>query len=417
MNPEERETNTKPKDSEVEINSDLIGNQGVRIEGISVALFALAICLSHIHQGSIAVDAVRYAQIAQNILLRGNYFELFDSYTNSVYHNKPPLMFWLLASSFKLFGFSTFVAKLPSAIFASCSIFLFWLCAKTIFDRKTALTAVMLYCLNRYFSRDLVDLNFESMAVCGALLCLLSISYIVKSREHGWNWILFLVGTFLLSQSKPPYLAFVFLPTLLALYQAKLLRSAFSRISFWLAIAIPIIASSLWYLLAQKSSLSSTMDNQLLEPMRLNVSYERNILNWIIAYFSGFAPLSILGLFGIVKLIRKKEIPQNTEFLLIFWILPIAPIILIASSRERYLALPMLSIGLLAAFVLAPRISFSTKTMRRSLLVLACSAILLFSIIWGKSTPRKLSNCGPQRQPQPSTGRSPPLRQGRPKLS
>ena len=73
-------------------------------------LFLLGVmCFSHIHHGSIAADAVRYAYIAYHIVVSGDGISLYDARTESLYVNKPPLLFWLLAVCYKLFGFSTFI--------------------------------------------------------------------------------------------------------------------------------------------------------------------------------------------------------------------------------------------------------------------------------------------------------------------
>jgi hypothetical protein len=62
------------------------------------------------------VDASQYAAMSREMLESGNYLQLFDRGQN--YLDKPPLLFWVSAMSFKLFGISNFSYKLPSVLFS-----------------------------------------------------------------------------------------------------------------------------------------------------------------------------------------------------------------------------------------------------------------------------------------------------------
>ncbi len=62
------------------------------------------------------VDATQYASMAREMLETGNYLKLYNRYEN--YLDKPPLIFWLSALSYKLLGVSNFAYKLPSFLFS-----------------------------------------------------------------------------------------------------------------------------------------------------------------------------------------------------------------------------------------------------------------------------------------------------------
>jgi 4-amino-4-deoxy-L-arabinose transferase-like glycosyltransferase len=67
------------------------------------------------------VDAAQYASIAREMLERGEYLQVTNRYVD--YLDKPPLLFWLSALSFKVFGISNVAFKLPSLLFAIVGIF------------------------------------------------------------------------------------------------------------------------------------------------------------------------------------------------------------------------------------------------------------------------------------------------------
>lgn len=84
------------------------------------------------------VDSVQ-ASISRTMLRTGDW--VTPHLDGIKYFEKPPLKYWLIAVSFKIFGDSDVAARLPMALFA---VFLCWLTARMAcwaFDRKTGLIA------------------------------------------------------------------------------------------------------------------------------------------------------------------------------------------------------------------------------------------------------------------------------------
>ncbi len=65
--------------------------------------------------GIMDVDAAQYAAISRQMLDSGSYLEVLDRYRD--YLDKPPLLFWLSALSFKIFGIGLWQYRLPSIFF------------------------------------------------------------------------------------------------------------------------------------------------------------------------------------------------------------------------------------------------------------------------------------------------------------
>lgn len=92
-----------------------------------VPLFLFAIFIVYVLPSSRAIlddgDAL-YAHIAQQMLARGDWI---TPYPNGVrFLDKPPLMFWLMAASFKAFGVVEWAARLPAALGIAGTAFLLW---------------------------------------------------------------------------------------------------------------------------------------------------------------------------------------------------------------------------------------------------------------------------------------------------
>jgi len=108
-------------------------------------------------------DYLKYPEIAREILEFGDWTMLYDG--GKIYVDKPPLQFWLIAVSYKLFGVNPFAARLPSAIAAFCGVLLAFGFARKFFgnSRIGFLAAMILlstydYCW--YARRTRLDIVF-----------------------------------------------------------------------------------------------------------------------------------------------------------------------------------------------------------------------------------------------------------------
>ena len=91
-------------------------------------LLFLVIALYFLNLGTNQVFAPNesfYADAALNMLKTGNY--LIPIYNDHIRLAKPPLLYWLIALSFKIFGVSSFSLRLPSALAGSfCVLFTYY---------------------------------------------------------------------------------------------------------------------------------------------------------------------------------------------------------------------------------------------------------------------------------------------------
>ncbi|OGF25815.1 hypothetical protein A2303_07535 [Candidatus Falkowbacteria bacterium RIFOXYB2_FULL_47_14] len=74
-------------------------------------------------------DEVTYVQVARNTLDSDNRLSLIGPDNKSYWFDKPPLCFWAMMASIKLFGASEFALRLPYALFGLMGIILVWLLA------------------------------------------------------------------------------------------------------------------------------------------------------------------------------------------------------------------------------------------------------------------------------------------------
>src|SRR5581483_2308040 len=87
------------------------------MRGAAAGFAAGGALLFGFHLGSYGLwdpDEARYAEIAREMLARGDWLIPHLNYVP--YVEKPPLLYWLTALSFRLFGLSEFAARLTPAL-------------------------------------------------------------------------------------------------------------------------------------------------------------------------------------------------------------------------------------------------------------------------------------------------------------
>lgn len=134
------------------------------------------------------VDAAQYASIAREMLERGDYLHVTNRYQD--YLDKPPLLFWLSALSFKIFGISNFVYKLPSLLFALLGIFSTYKLGKLLYSEKTGILSALIFASCQAMFLITNDVRTDTI-LTGAII--LSIWNIAAYNQSG-KWISILAG-------------------------------------------------------------------------------------------------------------------------------------------------------------------------------------------------------------------------------
>ncbi len=117
-------------------------------------------------------DEGRYAEIAKEMVLSGNWIE--PKLYGVDYLRKPALFYWLVALSFKWTGFSEGSARAVPALFGILGVCATFFFAKRFFDLKTAFYSSMLLISNYWYLQIgrylLIDMVFSFFLVAGLYL-------------------------------------------------------------------------------------------------------------------------------------------------------------------------------------------------------------------------------------------------------
>jgi 4-amino-4-deoxy-L-arabinose transferase-like glycosyltransferase len=125
-------------------------------------------------------DEALYAQIARELVEQRRWFDLTWGY--EPYFKKPPLLFWAIALSYRVFGVSEWATRLPSVLFGIGSVVLVTSLGSRLFGRLAGLWGGMLLLTVYPF---LAHGSRQSATDSPALfLSLLSLWYFWRGRQH-----------------------------------------------------------------------------------------------------------------------------------------------------------------------------------------------------------------------------------------
>ncbi len=198
------------------------------------------------------VDAVQ-AQIARNMLSSGDW--VTARIDGILYFEKAPLIYWLIALSYKILGAYDWVARLPVAL---SSIGLAWLTAafgKWAFGRRAGLYSglVMATCVGLFlFTRIQIPDVMQTFTVALALWAFLRVLDPAERRPNLWAFLLAAsLGVGLLLKS----LIGVVFPVGAALVFLFLTKRLFDRIFWrrvhpWWCLLIVVAIAAPWHILA-----------------------------------------------------------------------------------------------------------------------------------------------------------------------
>lgn len=147
------------------------------------------------------VDSSQYAAMAMEMIQNNSYVEITDQGRN--YLDKPPLLFWLSAFSYQIFGMSNAAFKLPSMLFALLGIFATYRLAKLYYGEKVGYWAALIVGSTQAFFLMVNDVRTDLMLTGAVIFAVWQIAEYIENKK--WlNFILGFVGIGLAMLAKGP---------------------------------------------------------------------------------------------------------------------------------------------------------------------------------------------------------------------
>ncbi|MEL6733061.1 MAG: glycosyltransferase family 39 protein [Bacteroidota bacterium] len=147
------------------------------------------------------VDAAQYASISLEMMESGSFLEVY--HRGDDYLDKPPLLFWLSALSFQIFGINEIAYKLPSILVLMLGLYALFRFTRTWYDKETALLATVILGFTQAFFLITNDVRTDGLLTGWVIFAVWQLSSFIRSGNWG-NLILGSLGVGLAMMTKGP---------------------------------------------------------------------------------------------------------------------------------------------------------------------------------------------------------------------
>jgi dolichol-phosphate mannosyltransferase len=189
----------------------------------------------------------RYAEIPRQMLEAGQW--LVPTLHGLPYYDKPPLLYWLVMGSYRLFGVHDWAARLVSATAAFLTVLVTYFWGRQVGGRRAGFAAAMILCLSARY------VYLGRLLTMNGLLCLwttaaLAAAHLALRQQRlrpGW-WLASAVLTAFGLLTKGPVVILLVLVPVLSL-QVLEPRQARVRLRDWLSyLGLALTLAGPWYL-------------------------------------------------------------------------------------------------------------------------------------------------------------------------
>ncbi len=293
----------------------------------SISLLLVA-CLAFLFWGLnfyplMDVDETRYAVMARDLI---NSFNLNSLMLNNVpFLEKPPLYFWLVGLSIKVFGgFSAFAVRFPIALLASFVVFFTYYVGKRVISRKYGLISALILLSSVFFlilSHVAILDMVLTVFVTSAIYCALLTEHCEeKNKKFYWWYFYAFIGLGFLSKG---ILALAIPVTIVFIYSvfAKNVKELFKPLYLVPGVVIFLLIAAPWHFIMYKEyGYQFVREYFLLHHFARfmnseTIGRERPLLYFVPVFLLGFMPWTLVFLAFLydscLKLVAKYKAAEG----------------------------------------------------------------------------------------------------------
>jgi len=295
--------------------------------------------------GDLYGDTLKYACIAKDMAINNSW--LSPMLGGKPYMNKPPLYFWLVAISFKIFGFSYYAAKIPSLLFATLNVpLLYWIIYKLFKNHDLAFFSAFVFESTRWIVRNFASNRPESLLVFSVLLSWYSLTLLNEKDKKGP----YLLGlSFAIAFMSKVFFAFFF-PAILFVYgvTTKRLYNWLRWPHFYYGCLFGFLLTVPWFVYSEIRSagyIYYLINDQTMERIIEGADIHKDPFMYVKEIVKYYHPYLIFFAVGI-PLLWKNRRDENYWFVILAIMIIYLPIQLSIGKTDRYLTVltPFLSI-------------------------------------------------------------------------
>lgn len=147
------------------------------------------------------VDSAQYASMAKEMVENGNFLYLYDR--GADYLDKPPLLFWVSAIFFQLFGYYNFVFRLPAILFSILGFYSTYRLGKLYYNEETGRISALILASSQAFFLMHHDLRTDTMLASAVIFAIWNIAEF-NEKKRFLNLLMGFLGIGLAMLAKGP---------------------------------------------------------------------------------------------------------------------------------------------------------------------------------------------------------------------
>ena len=342
---------------------------------IILALWVLLTLWGRPWTGDLRSDPLTYACIAKDMAANNNW--LSPALEGTPYLNKPPLYFWLVAASFKLFGVSSYTAKIPSLAFGTLNVFfLYWIVFRFFKDYDLAFFSAFAFETTRWIFRNFATNRPESLLVFSLLLgwyALLSLNERDKKGPY-------LLGISFAIGFMSKLIFALFFPSVLVVYglTTKRLYQWLKWPHFYYGCFLGLLLSAPWFFYFEAGHpgyFSYIIREQVLQRITQGADVNKDPLMYLKELAMYYQPYLIFFIIGFALLWKRRK-NEYYWFIFLAVIIMYLPLQFSEGKSDRYLTIvtPFISVATAVGILRFERI----KNIAKSITVYGVIPLFLF---------------------------------------
>ena len=146
-------------------------------------------------------DGSKYAAVAKEVFATGDFIHL--NVHGEAYEQKPPMLFWLSAVSYYIFGVSNFAFKLPLLLLGGLGVYSIYRLGKSLYSRETGLLAALLLGTSQVYFLFYMDIHTDTVLQPFVTFSLWQLYEFIKTRKN-IRFVLGFIGVGMAMLSKGP---------------------------------------------------------------------------------------------------------------------------------------------------------------------------------------------------------------------
>lgn len=146
-------------------------------------------------------DGSKYAAVAKEVFASGDFIHL--KVHGEAYEQKPPMLFWLSAVSYYIFGVSNFAFKLPLLLLGVLGVYSIYRLGRSLYSREAGLLAALLLGTSQVYFLFYMDIHTDTVLQPFVTFALWQLYEFIKTGKN-IRFVLGFIGVGLAMLSKGP---------------------------------------------------------------------------------------------------------------------------------------------------------------------------------------------------------------------